>query len=354
MALDLIPPPPPTVPLSYSPPNNELEVTYDLNIFKPIREAVGTAIQHIQLSKIANNPSTSFFIATGLHDILFNYTAPLWELIPFQTTPLDAIFAELKAIQADLRGMPPTQDPHPTTLPDNVALATLDRKINELKEETKTSLKSFAEAVKTPAHQPSLTPTTKSKPKNPQPPPRGECLPQAVICFQGRMNAKSHPSFMELVPLLNSSLHDNNKFSYIKVVGVKWTPASNLVVHTQAPSPSVLVSALKVVQGSINSDHLIIKDVIPNTRWSCMTLSHVYTGKDPNSPTFNPEDIHEELTLHNPIYTQLTIHQLPTWLHNPSSFKDNQVLSISIAFEDHDRSIARRLAGSTLTAFGNL
>jgi len=355
MALDLIPPPPPTAPLSYSPPNDELEVIYDLNIFEPIREAIGTAIRHIQLGHIANNPSIPYFVASGLHDILFSErTAPLWELIPFQTTPPDAIFAELKALRADLRGMPSTQDPHLTALPDNVALATLDRKIDELKEETKTSLKSFAEATKAPAHQPPLTPTTKAKHKNPQPPPRGERLPQAVIRFQGRMDAKNRPSFTELVPLLNSSLHDNNKFSHVKVVGVKWTLASNLVVRAQAPSPSVLVSALKAVQGSISSDHLIIKDIIPNTRWSRMTLSHVYTGKDPDSPAFNPEDIHEELTLHNPIYAQLTIRQLPTWLRNPSSFKDNQVSSISIAFEDHDGSIARRLAGSTLTAFGNL
>ena len=118
--------------------------------------------------------------------------------------------------------------------------------------------------------------------------------------------------------------------------------------------PLVLVSALKVVQTTIKYDHLIIKDVIPNTRWSRMTLSHVYTGKGPDSAIFNPDDIHEELTLHNPSYTQLTICQLPTWLRNPSSFNDNQISSVSLAFEDHDGSITRRLTGTTLTAFGNL
>ena len=204
MALDLIPPPPPTAPLLYSPPNDELEVILDLNIFEPIREAMQTTIRHIQLGHISNNPSTPYFIALGLHDILFNKgTAPLWELIPFQTTPPDAIFAELKAIRADLRGMPPTQDPHPTALPDNVALATLDRKIDELKEETKTSLKSFAEAVKAPAHQPPLTPTTKARPNNPKPPPRGERLPQAVIRFQGRMDTVSAFAVMKKTPFKN-------------------------------------------------------------------------------------------------------------------------------------------------------
>ena len=265
------------------------------------------------------------------------------------------MLAQLNAIHADLNGIAPTQDPHLNALPDMVALATLDRKIDELKEETKTSLKSFAEAVKAPAHQPPpLNPTTRPKPKNPLPPLRGERLPQAVIRFQGRIDAKSRPSFTELVPLLNSSLRNNHKFSHVKVVDMKWTPASNLVVHAQAPSPTVLVAAFKAVQTTIKNDLLIIKDVIPNTRWSRMTLSHIYTGKEPNSPIFNPEDIHEELTLQNPKYAQLTIRQLPTWLRNPSSFKESQVSSVSIAFEDHDGSIAHQLTSTTLTAFGNL
>jgi len=60
------------------------------------------------------------------------------------------------------------------------------------------------------------------------------------------------------------------------------------------------------------------------------------------------------LVLNNPNYALLTVRQFPNWLRNPSTFKDSQLSSISFAFEDHDGSIARRLAGTTLTAFGNL
>jgi hypothetical protein len=354
MAFDLVPPPPPTAPLSYSPPNDELEVGLDLGIFEPLREVMNVTIRHIQNYNTINNPSIPFYVASGVHDILFNERmAPLWELFPSQPAAPDIIFAELRAIRAKLNSPPHPHDPNPPAHPDTVALATLGRKINELKNETKTSLKSFAEAAKAPAHQPPpLNPTTKPKPKNP--PLRGERLPQAVIQFQGRVDAKSRTSFTELVPLLNSSLCKNNKFSHVKVVGVKWTQISNLAVRTQAPSPMVLVAALKAVQASITNDLLIIKDIIPNTRWSCMTLSHVYTSKEPNSSTYNPEDIHEELVLNNPNYALLTIRQLPAWLRNPSSFKDGQVTSVSLAFEDHDGSISRKLAGTTLTAFGNL
>jgi hypothetical protein len=51
------------------------------------------------------------------------------------------------------------------------------------------------------------------------------------------------------------------------VVGVKWTATSNLLVCTQAPSPSALVTALKVVQAALINDdeYLVIKDIIPNT-----------------------------------------------------------------------------------------
>ena len=155
MAFDLVPPPPPTAPLSYSPPNDDLKVTLDLNIFEPIREAVGTAIRHLELSKVSNSPSTAYYIASNLHNILFNeQVAPLWKLFPSQPTSPDIVFAELRAIRAVLSSTPPAQTPHPTALPDTVALTTLGRKIDELKAETKTSLKSFAEAVKAPAHQP--------------------------------------------------------------------------------------------------------------------------------------------------------------------------------------------------------
>ena len=58
--------------------------------------------------------------------------------------------------------------------------------------------------------------------------------------------------------------------------------------------------------------------------------------------------------MNNPNYALLTIRQLPSWLRNPRTFKDGQISSISFAFEDHDGSTARRLAGTTLTAFGNL
>ena len=109
-----------------------------------------------------------------------------------------------------------------------------------------------------------------------------------------------------------------------------------------------------MVPEALVGDHMVFNDVIPNTRWSCMTLSHVYTGKEPDSPIFDPQGIHEELVLNNPNYALLTIQQFPSWLRNPNTFKDGQISLISFAFEDHNGSIACRLAGTSLTTFGNL
>jgi hypothetical protein len=115
---------------------------------------------------------------------------------------------------------------------------------------------------------------------------------------------------------------------------MKWTQASNLLTRAKAPSPSVLVAALEAVCLALIDDQLIIKDIIPNARWSCVTLSHVLTGKDPDTTAHSPEAIHDKLSTHNPNYAALTICQLPSWVCDPKSFKDGQVSSVSFAFED--------------------
>jgi hypothetical protein len=53
----------------------------------------------------------------------------------------------------------------------------------------------------------------------------------------------TQPSFTDLVSTLNNRLREDNKFSHVRVVGVKWMAASNLLIRTQAPSPNELVAA---------------------------------------------------------------------------------------------------------------
>ena len=235
-------------------------------------------------------------------------------------------------------------------------MAALEEKFNDFKEETTSSIKSFADAVKVSApNPPSNTPPPPPKPIRSTPPVKRELLPQAVVRYYDHVNVEIRPSFAELVPRLNSSLRDHPKFSLIHVVGVKWTAASNLLVRAQAPSPSVLVDALEAVMMDLKGGMAMrVKDIIPNARWSRVTLSHVFTGKGPDLPAHGPNDIHEELTAHNPNYASLTIRQPPSWVRDPTTYKEGQVSSVTFAFKDPDGSHARWLIGSSLTAFGNL
>ena len=167
------------------------------------------------------------------------------------------------------------------------------------------------------------------------------------------MDPQSWPSFTDLVDTLNTTLLCDNQHSHVRVVGVKWTAASNLLVRAHAPSPNELVDALESAT-ALMALPAYIKDIIPNVRWSRVVLSNVFSGKTPDSPAFSPQIIHNELAAANPEYRNLTIRQFPTWLRNPRSLKDSQLSSISFAFEDPSGSLARQLTGSSLTAFGNL
>ena len=90
------------------------------------------------------------------------------------------------------------------------------------------------------------------------------------------------------------------------MVGVKWTAASNLLVHTQAPSPNELVATLgNAFLVLLLMGH--ISDIIPNVRWSCVVLANVPTSKAPDLSAHNPDALHSELAMFNPEYYNLTI-----------------------------------------------
>jgi len=281
--------------------------------------------------------------------------------ILYPTSPFENnLLKLLQSIRTEIKEIPhittPLHDPTPPAPNIDVTpvVAAINEKFEDLKRETTSSLKSFADAVKLSAPAPSPSPSPPSKPKTSPPSLKGNHLPQAVIRYQGRVDPKNRPSFVNLVSNLNTSLHDHPKFSHVRVVGVKWTVASNLLVHAQAPSPSALIAALEAVRPALTDQQMIITDIIPNAKWSRVTLSHVYTGKGPNSPAHLPETIHEELATHNPSYARLTIRQPPSWVRDPTTSKDDQVSSISFTFEDPDGSYTHQLLGSSLTAFGNL
>jgi hypothetical protein len=80
-----------------------------------------------------------------------------------------------------------------------------------------------------------------------------------------------------------------------------------------------------------------------NTRWFPILLNHVPTGTTSNTKAYNPYQCHAALRDENPSYTTLTITQPPSRLHDPTSYSNGSVSSLSFTFEDADGSLAANL-----------
>ena len=246
---------------------------------------------------------------------------------------------------------PPTLSPVDFTR----LVTALETRFDKLKKDHASSFKSFAEAVKA-SLAPSPPPkslTSKTKP-TPAPRPPVSTLPQAVVRYHHTTNNAPHPICIKIVESLNRALAATPSFKHVLVVGVKWSARSNLVVRARAPSPDVLVNALEAVRHTVIVDRHAINDIIPSKRWSRVTVSHIYSGKELTTPAHSSPILHEEPAAHNPAYAALNIRQVPSWVRNPASFSDGQLSSITFAFDDPDGSLANKLIGTPFTAFGNL
>ena len=355
MALFFQPPPPPSAPNGITlPPGADCD-SYEQWIFKPLESALSSMAQSLQDLNDDPNPSHSHYLLSRFLAIVGDEAhKPIWPVLYPSSNFEDTLIGQIQSIHAEIRNLPAPNHPvatSPNPLDITPVVAAVEKGFEALKRDNATSLKTFADAVKQSAPPP---PPPKPKPKQDQPPsPKKFSLPQAVIRFKSHVDPQSRPSFTDLVNTINTNLICDNHYSHVCVVGVKWTASANLLVRAHAPSPTELVDTLESAT-KLMTFPAYIKDIIPNVRWSCVVLSNVFTGKAPDSPAHPPHIIHHELSTANPEYKNLIIRQFPAWLRNPDSLKDNQLSSISFAFEDPDRSLSRRLIGSSLTAFGNL
>jgi len=93
-----------------------------------------------------------------------------------------------------------------------------------------------------------------------------------------------------------------------------------------------------------------------NVKWSKILVNSVPLCCDPRSETgVTPSTVlHAQLTEHNPSYAALKVTQMPSWVWAPSTYLPSAVtLSLVVAFEDPDGSIARNLIkAKSLFAFG--
>ena len=163
MALSLQPPPPPLVPLSYS-PSSEMEIR-DLNI--SVINSVETAFDNIvlYLQDLEENPNDSlkFQLLLRISNLLhLEEHKPIWQVL-YPSSLLDnTVMKEVRSIWADLTNLPnkiAQRGPIPLPLPvDAASMVALDKKMDNLQRETTSSLKSFAEVVKASVTAPAPSP----------------------------------------------------------------------------------------------------------------------------------------------------------------------------------------------------
>lgn len=160
---------------------------------------------------------------------------PIWPVLYPSFLLENTIAKEVHSIQADLSDLPNKPVLHgftPQSPVDLASMAVLTERMGSLSREMTSSLKSFAEAVKASVVTPQYPLPTSPKAKISQPALKGNSLPQVVIRHQGHIDPTICLSFIGLITKINSSLHNHLKHLHIRMVGMKWTSSSNLVVHT--------------------------------------------------------------------------------------------------------------------------
>jgi hypothetical protein len=183
--------------------------------------------------------------------------------------------------------------------------------------------------------------------------------PSLVVDLAGlEIAAEDRPRPEIICELLNKKLGEWTP-SQARLAAVRWTAKGNLVVtgaHTVTPA-SLQAAAPHI--GSIISHVLQLTSEDPvlspraNIKWSKISINGIYTGASESREPYTLEECHTALTANNPAYATLTVTQLPSWVRAPSSYNSGAVSSLSVAFEDQDRTkLKALLAEHYLYCFG--
>jgi hypothetical protein len=133
------------------------------------------------------------------------------------------------------------------------------------------------------------------------------------------------------------------------LAAVRWTARGNLVV-TGAPNTTshtlqlavLHISAILIKAFHLPSDNPLLA-AQPNVKWSKISINGVPTGVSKKCGVYMHARNHDSLKLNNPMYASLIVMQWPRWVHPPNSYNSGSTSSLSVAFEDPDRSKLRMI-----------
>jgi hypothetical protein len=129
----------------------------------------------------------------------------------------------------------------------------------------------------------------------------------------------------------------------------KWTGKGTLVFTASPHTTSHQLQALTPDIESLVIEYLSVftpNPTItsrPNVKWAKLLINGVPTGVKQDRGAYTPNECHNALNSHNPIYANLRITQKPSWVRSPSSLTTGTSSSLSIAFEDPDGSQLKSL-----------
>ncbi len=265
----------------------------------------------------------------------------------------------IKELLEEKRDPPSPQDIPPTSPVLKViqaSLTELTKAVEDLKKVTANSHKTVAPK---PSKQRTTAPTTpsprtysaiaRSRPPNPS-------LVVDLAKYGMDKDSRVKPEIM--CQAINKKLAAISP-PQVQLAAVRWTAKGNLVI---TGGPAATPHTLQTAAPHISS---IIPSIIPskitsplpqpraNVKWSKILLNGVPTGASKDRAPYTPDECHTALAETNPSYSPLSIMQKPSWVRPPSSYTQDAISSLSVAFEDPDGTkLKALLADRYLYAFG--
>jgi hypothetical protein len=154
-------------------------------VLEPLQRALGTLAYTICDPLGQLSPSHLHHLMSEVLQILSDKDVEaVWPIIYPSSMFETNLMRQIHAIHSDLKDLPlattlPTPPaPLPPAIDATSLVAAMDERFEDLKKETATSLKSFADAVKASAPTHPRTPSTPQAPKNQRPPPGASAYPK--------------------------------------------------------------------------------------------------------------------------------------------------------------------------------
>jgi len=176
--------------------------------------------------------------------------------------------------------------------------------------------------------------------------------PSLIVDLSGHVLPKEdRPPAADLCEKINERLH-NCGHKNIALSAAKWMGKGNLVFTA---SPNITPQQFQTLIPDIKTlatEYLavFIPDLVTmsrtNVKWSKCLLNGVPTGVSKDRGAHTPDECHNALNSHNPLYASLRITQKPSWVRTPSSYVIGSSSSLSFAFEDPDGSQLKSLLTS--------